>query len=319
MYTEREARELVVKAGLWLIEKGLVSRTWGNVSARISASEFIITPSGKAYEGLTPDDLVKVRIADCSYDGDVKPSSEKGVHAAVYSMRPEADFVIHTHQLYASACAADEKDLPYAPCAKYGLPGTDKLRKNVEKCVDDHRNHKTFLLAKHGTLVIGESVEDAYTQVEQLEINCKMEFESRIPSMDRIKSEAIDLDRFKTKDHPYVLVEQNEFVNECCNAGIDLKPYIDDFAQIAGPIVDVVKNKRMDIIVGLLGRNAVLVKGVGAVCVGASEEDVEAVATVTTKNCAAACYVRKSSPMSKADALLQRIVYLKKYSKLKDK
>lgn len=318
MYTEEQARQLVIDAGLWLVDKGLVARTWGNVSARISDEEFVITPSGKAYEDLTVDDLVKVRISDLSYDGDVKPSSEKGIHAAVYAMRPEVNVTIHTHQLYASAIAADEKDLPYAPCAKYGLPGTDALKKRVSKCIKEHRNHKTFLLAKHGALALGESVEDAYTQVEQLELNCKMEFEARIPSMDPYRQEAIDLDKYKTKDRPYAVLVQNEFINECCYAGIDIKPYIDDFAQLAGPIVDVVNNKRIEIISGLLGRNAVLVKGVGAVCIGATEDDAEATASVTTKNCAAACYVRKSRPMKKSDAILQRFIYVKKYSKLKD-
>lgn len=318
MYTEEQARELVIKAGLWLIEKGLVSRTWGNVSARISDEEFVITPSGKAYEALAPEDLVKVRIEDLSYEGNVKPSSEKGIHAAVYSKREEANFVIHTHQIYASACAADEKDLPYAPCAKYGLPGTDLLKKRVAKCVDAHRNHKAFLMAKHGALIIGDSIEDAFNESEQLELNCKMEFKSRIPSMDPIRNDHIDVEKFRTKDRPYVCIKQDEFINECCYAGVDLKPYIDDFAQIAGPVVDVVNNKRIEIITGLIGRNAVLVKGVGAVCVGASEDDAEAAATVTSKNCAAACYVRKSKPLGKGDSILQRLIYLKKYSKLKD-
>lgn len=318
MYTEQEARQLVIEAGLWLVEQGLVARTWGNVSARISNEEFVITPSGKAYDVLTPDDLVKVRIKDLSYDGEVKPSSEKGIHAAVYDMRSDVNFVIHTHQLYASAVAADEKDLEYAPCAKYGLPGTDKLKKRVAKCVAAHRNHRTFLMAKHGALILGESKEDAYDQAQQLELHCKLEFEKRIPSLDPYRSEAIDIDKFKTKDRPYAVLVQNEFINECCYAGVDIKPYIDDFAQLAGPIVDVVNNKRIDIIAGLIGRNAVLVKGVGAICIGATEDDAEAAAAVTTKNCAAACYVRKSRPMKKGDALLQRVIYVKKYSKLKD-
>ena len=58
MYSESQARDLVIKAGFVLIEKKLIARTWGNISARISENEFIITPSGKAYETLSPDDLV---------------------------------------------------------------------------------------------------------------------------------------------------------------------------------------------------------------------------------------------------------------------
>ena len=86
-YSETEARKLVIEAGLRLLENKLIARTWGNISARISKDEFIITPSGKAYDRLTPADLVKVRVSDGSYSGKVKPSSERGVHAAAYSLR----------------------------------------------------------------------------------------------------------------------------------------------------------------------------------------------------------------------------------------
>lgn len=97
-YEVEEAKKLVVEAGKKLIETGLIARTWGNVSARISDTQFAITPSGRAYEDLTPEEIVIVNIEDCEYDGEIKPSSEKGVHAAAYRHHPEVDFVIHTHQ-----------------------------------------------------------------------------------------------------------------------------------------------------------------------------------------------------------------------------
>ena len=102
-YSLEKARELVLKAGLELCEAGLVARTWGNISARVSDTQYVITPSGRAYDTLTPEDIVLVNIADGSYEGDVKPSGEKGVHAAVYELCPEMNFVIHTPQNYASA------------------------------------------------------------------------------------------------------------------------------------------------------------------------------------------------------------------------
>ena len=177
MYSESEARSLVIKAGLELIEKKLIARTWGNISARISEGQFIITPSGRAYETLTEDELVKVNIADCSYEGDIKPSSEKGIHAASYLLRPDANFVIHTHQFYASAVCAEEKSTDFAPCALYGLSGTKKLRENVEKCIREHPEMNTFLMAKHGALCIGSSYDDAFALAGRLEENCKRLFE----------------------------------------------------------------------------------------------------------------------------------------------
>ncbi|MBP7124095.1 MAG: class II aldolase/adducin family protein, partial [Clostridia bacterium] len=52
-YELEEAKKLVVAAGKKLVESGLIARTWGNVSARISDTQFVITPSGRAYETLT--------------------------------------------------------------------------------------------------------------------------------------------------------------------------------------------------------------------------------------------------------------------------
>ena len=100
------AKELVIKAGKEVVASGLIARTWGNISCRIDDKQFVITPSGRAYEDLTPDEIVLVNIEDLAYDGDVKPSSEKGIHAEAYKLRPEVNFVIHTHQMQASVVSA---------------------------------------------------------------------------------------------------------------------------------------------------------------------------------------------------------------------
>ena len=99
---EARAREEILSAAARLAAEGLIERTWGNISARVSDTQFLITPSGLAYETLREDQLVTVNIADASWQGNVKPSSEKGIHADAYRLRPEAGFVIHTHQYWAS-------------------------------------------------------------------------------------------------------------------------------------------------------------------------------------------------------------------------
>ena len=178
MYTEAEARRLVIKAGLELVEKKLIARTWGNISARISENEFIITPSGRAYESLKPEDLVKVRIDTLEYEGSIKPSSEKGVHAAVYSLRSSCSFVIHTHQFYASAVCAERKDTAFAPCAKYGLSGTKKLMNNVAAAVAANPAKKAFLMSNHGAVAAGDGYDDAFAIAEELEEQCRKLYES---------------------------------------------------------------------------------------------------------------------------------------------
>ena len=86
-----QAKEIVVEAGKQLVATGLIARTWGNVSCRISDSQFVITPSGRDYLSLTPDDIVVVNLEDLSYEGDIKPSSEKGLHAQCYILRKDCN------------------------------------------------------------------------------------------------------------------------------------------------------------------------------------------------------------------------------------
>ena len=159
-YSENEARKLVIEAGLRLLENKLIARTWGNISARISKDEFIITPSGKAYDRLTPDDLVKVRVSDCSYSGNVKPSSEKGVHAAAYALRSHVGFIIHTHQYYASAVAAECRTIRKAPCAARSF--------SVYKYVSDVCQQETEVDGGDGEEQAVGSVEDAAVAGDQV-------------------------------------------------------------------------------------------------------------------------------------------------------
>ncbi|MBQ3903998.1 MAG: class II aldolase/adducin family protein, partial [Eubacterium sp.] len=184
-YEIEEAKKLVVKAGLDLIEKGLIARTWGNVSARISDTQFVITPSGRAYEDLTPEEIVVVNIDDCSYEGDIKPSSEKGVHAAAYRHHPTVDFVIHTHQKAATIVSITGMEIrnvypefrnvlgDKVPCAAYAMSTTDSLRKKVERCIEMNPGSRAIMMMHHGTICMGDSYEHAFALAENLEACCE--------------------------------------------------------------------------------------------------------------------------------------------------
>ncbi|MDR3551517.1 MAG: class II aldolase/adducin family protein, partial [Clostridia bacterium] len=175
---EQAARAQVIRAGLELVESGLIARTWGNVSCRVDENTFVVTPSGRAYETLAPAQIVSCRIADASWEGDVKPSSEKGIHALVYRMRPDVNFVIHTHQSMASAVgAAGFAVMPPmgepllgegVPVAAYGLPGTKKLRKGVGAALGGCTG-KAVLMAHHGALCIGSNYDEAFAAARRLE------------------------------------------------------------------------------------------------------------------------------------------------------
>lgn len=316
-YSENEARRLVINAGHVLLEKKLIARTWGNISARISENEFIITPSGRAYDTLTSDELVKVRVDDLSYEGSIKPSSEKGVHAVGYALRGDVNFIIHTHQFYASAICAGEKDTDFAPCAGYGLPGTKTLRESIRKAVKDNPEKNSFLMAKHGAICFGKDMESAFEEADTLEKNCKALFESRVGLSD-IKPSSETLFGLEGR-YGSVLRDSDGTVMTVCAEGKSLRAYLDDFAQMIGPDARLVLADGNMAASALRGRNAVLLRNEGALCVADTADDAEAVSMILRKNCAAALYVQRKHPMSVADAKLQRIVYLMKYSKQKDK
>ena len=186
---EKQLRKQIIDACLYLKKTGLIARTWGNVSARLNDEQFIITPSGLDYELTKPEDLVIVNIKDCSYDkSQRKPSSEKLVHAAAYQLRSDVKFIVHTHQLYASAICADGfstrlSDLTFVPCAEYGLPSTNALKKNCAKVFKDFPNANMFLMAKHGAVTFGKTMKEAINNAETLEKECKKLFKARVDKL----------------------------------------------------------------------------------------------------------------------------------------
>jgi len=178
-----QACEKVVLAGKKLLKSGLVARTWGNVSCRISDRQFVITPSGRAYESIIPEEIVTVNINDGSYSGDLIPSSEKDLHAEIYKHRKDVNFIIHTHQVSASALSSLRVDIPVldlkstaflgkrVACAAYGLPGSQKLKKEAVAALARYEG-RAILLANHGAVCLGKDMEEAFQVAFKLEKNC---------------------------------------------------------------------------------------------------------------------------------------------------
>lgn len=168
----------IVAIGKLLIEKHLVAGSWGNISCKIGESIYAVTPSGKGYAGLTEDDIVIIDHQCNTVWGRHVPSSESKLHAAIYSACPEAQAVIHTHSIYASALAAMRKSIPpiiedivqiiggSVNCAEYALPGTQQLADNAVQALN---GRKAVLLANHGAVCWGKSLDDALIVAEVLE------------------------------------------------------------------------------------------------------------------------------------------------------
>jgi L-ribulose-5-phosphate 4-epimerase len=180
-------KQLVCRSGRRLLEKGLVSGTWGNISIRVGSDYMAITPSGRAYEELTPEDIVIVNINDLSCDGSLKPSSEKNLHAEIYRSRSEIKAIIHTHSMNAGTVAASGREVPpilddmvqiIGPSirvAQYAVPGTKKLVRGAVRALAGRNG---ALLENHGAVCLGRDMEEAFVACEILEKACKAFIES---------------------------------------------------------------------------------------------------------------------------------------------
>ncbi|HQO31050.1 MAG TPA: class II aldolase/adducin family protein [Chitinophagales bacterium] len=180
----QEAKKQVCAAGLQLLREGLVARTWGNVSIKVNDRQMVITPSGRKYDELTPEDMVLVDFYTWKYEGNIKPSSELKLHGEVYKTRTHINSVIHTHQMFASIVAAAQKDVEVLDethrkilgaavikAAPYALPNTKKITVETAKAIE---SSNAALMANHGVVCIGTTLENAFEVARTLEKACEM-------------------------------------------------------------------------------------------------------------------------------------------------
>ena len=167
----RAAQEEVCKTALEMYRSGLVAGTWGNISARIDDTYMAITPSGMDYEGLSADQMCIVNMDTLEYEGNLKPSIEAIVHAAIFRDRPEVNGVMHTHSTYALTVATARKEIP-SICedqvqilggsirvADYAIPGTKEM---AEACVEALKGRQGALIANHGAISCDVSLAKAF-------------------------------------------------------------------------------------------------------------------------------------------------------------
>lgn len=102
----QQLKQQVFAANLDLPRHGLVTFTWGNVSAIDRARGVVaIKPSGVAYETMTVDDIVVVDMEGNVVEGKLRPSSDTATHLALYRRYPSLGGVVHTHSTHATAWA----------------------------------------------------------------------------------------------------------------------------------------------------------------------------------------------------------------------
>lgn len=177
--------EQVVETCHRLVVDRLVVGTAGNVSARLDCGHIVITPSGVPYADLRPETLPVVAGdgEPLATDGPLlRPTSELGMHLAMYAHPFAARAVVHTHATAATAVSTLVESVPsihyalavcgpsvrVAPYAPFGSPEL------AESAATAMRDRTGALLANHGTITIGDTLDQAYTRTANLEWTCQV-------------------------------------------------------------------------------------------------------------------------------------------------
>lgn len=171
-----ELRTALLQVVDGLEAKGYNHGTSGNVSCR-AGEGILITPTGANTSNLTRDRLVRLR-ADGTAIGKGIPSSEWHMHLAILNAYPHVNAVVHTHSDCCVALSCLRKPIPAfhymiasfggndVPCASYATFGTKALG---DSAVAALATRKACLLANHGMIATGSSLEAAFNFTVKLE------------------------------------------------------------------------------------------------------------------------------------------------------
>lgn len=164
-----------------LAARGLIAGRDGNLSVRLGQDRVLVTPSGLLKAFLSATDMVEVdlngtprRRTSC------KPTSELDLHLRILRHRPDVEAVVHAHPPAATGFAVAGKEIPDnllpelifvvgpVPLVPFGMPGTPELGDRIVPYLEDQR-HQALLLANHGAVTLGRTLDEAWIRMESLE------------------------------------------------------------------------------------------------------------------------------------------------------
>jgi len=179
-------RDLIVKVGRSIFDRGLTAGSTGNISVRLGDGTLLMTPTNASLGDLDPARLSLVTDRGEHISGD-KPTKEAFLHACMYCERPGDHAVVHLHSTHAVAASiladADPEDvLPpltayyimrvgHLPLIPYFAPGDKELALAVQAKA---KAHHAVLLANHGPVVSGATLRDAQYATEELEETARL-------------------------------------------------------------------------------------------------------------------------------------------------
>lgn len=194
-----DLKQKVYEANMLLPKYGLVTFTWGNVSAIDTESGlFVIKPSGVDYEKMTPADMVVMDLQGNKVEGDLRPSSDTPTHLELYKAFPEIGGIVHTHSSYATSWAQAGRSIP---C--YGTTHADYIygevpclrcltKEEIDEAYEENTGHlivnefqrmnkevmavPAVLCKNHGPFTFGKDAMDAVHNAVVLEEVAKMAY-----------------------------------------------------------------------------------------------------------------------------------------------
>ena len=182
---ESKLREEICRLGASLFTRGLTFGSAGNISARLEDG-WLMTPTNVSLGRLDPARLAKLDANGKLVSGE-PPTKETFLHRAMYSERPQARAVVHLHSTYSVAVSA-LADVDAAnvlppitayyvmrvgrlPLVAYYPPGDPALADAVQRLAGKHH---AVLLANHGPVVAGSTLDAAANAIEELEETAKL-------------------------------------------------------------------------------------------------------------------------------------------------
>ena len=183
--SENAKRDSICRLAKSLFDRGLTIGSSGNISVRLDDG-WLMTPTGYSMGNLDPNEISKLDLSGNLISGN-NPTKESFLHIAMYDERPDSQAVVHLHSTHSVAvsCLADidkKNVLPpitayyvmkigTLPLVPYFHPGDINLAKAVKEMASDHH---AVLLANHGPVVAGKTLEDAVYAIEELEETARL-------------------------------------------------------------------------------------------------------------------------------------------------
>lgn len=175
--TDERWRGALIAACRELSRRGLSHGTSGNVSVRLDARRFFVSPTGVPYEALEPRDIPLVDL-DARWFGGRRPSSEWRFHRDIYRCRADAAAIVHAHSPRATSLACTGRGIPAfhymvavaggpdIRCAPYHTFGTQELS---DAALAALAGRSACLLANHGLIALGRDLESALSLAGEVE------------------------------------------------------------------------------------------------------------------------------------------------------